>query len=261
MPAHPSPAQDRPARVALVCGATGAVGQAICRGLADRGHPVAVHCRTDVAAADLLVKELGALVPATTVTGDLVSPEQADAVVRSVADQLGARPAVVVNAAYPRAGSCYLADTDASEVEKHLDGFRMHANLCRSAIPGMRAAGWGRIVLIAGALAGRFFPGLSLMSGVKAGMTSFSRAVALEEGPHGITVNVVSPGRLEFDDGGGAFDPDPAYELLDEVTRLRVALPTVPTPADVATMVGFLASEEAAAVTGQIVYVAGGEVI
>jgi NAD(P)-dependent dehydrogenase (short-subunit alcohol dehydrogenase family) len=247
-------------RVALVAGATGEVGQTICRTLAAAGYAVGVHYQRDRDSAEVLAKELRATVPAAAVAGDLTSAADADAVVRAVSAELGT-PLVVVNGAYPRAGSCYLVDSTEEDVDQHLDGFRIHANLCRSVIPGMRSAEWGRIVLIGAALAVRLYPGLSFASGVKAGLTSFSRAISLEEGRHGVTVNVIHPGRVEFEGGEATFDPDPAYELLDHITRLRMALPNIPSPADIATVVKFLVSEEASAVTGQVVYVAGGEVM
>jgi NAD(P)-dependent dehydrogenase (short-subunit alcohol dehydrogenase family) len=254
---------DEPANdpVALVAGGTGAVGAAVCRALAARGIAVAVHCRSDIDGANGLASELRRRVASTAVAGNLVRSADADAIVSSVARELGSPPTIAVNAAYPRTHSQYVADSDEAEVERHLDGFRIHANLCRSVLPGMRERGWGRIILIAGALASRLWPGLALMSGVKSGLTTFTRSLALEEGVHGVTANVVSPGRLESEEGGAAFYPDPAYERLDEVTRLRVAQKAVPTPTDVASIVSFLVSDEADSVTGQTIFVAGGEPI
>jgi 3-oxoacyl-[acyl-carrier protein] reductase len=152
-----------------------------------------------------------------------------------------------------------LRDSDPADLEHHLNGFRMHVNACRAVLPGMRARGRGRIVLIAGALATRVFPGFAFYSGMKAGLIALARTLALEEGSAGITVNVIAPGRLESGDGVAAALEDPAFDALDAVSTLRTALPRMAAPHDVASVASFLASDAAAAITGQVIYLAAGE--
>ncbi len=254
-PASPSPILDLDGQVALVCGATGFLGGAIARALAGRGARVALHTRRQPQRAEALVGALGG----TVVCGDLGDWAQADAVFDAVHEQLGAPPAIVVNCAHPNPHATEIADLAPADARPHLDGFALHVNVCRRAIPGMRELGGGRIVAISGAMAERPFPGFALFSAMKAALNAFTRALALEVGRDGITVNAIAPGRVETPGGEAAAETDPAFDALDRVTRLRTALDAPPTPQDVARLAAFLASPEASAVTGQVVYLAAGE--
>jgi 3-oxoacyl-[acyl-carrier protein] reductase len=241
-------------RVALVCGATGPVGMEACRGLAALGASVVVHCRSSRGRAELLAAGLPGPTRHTWVHGDLADPAQALAAVTAATETVGP-PDILVDAAYPSAGSQLVRDSSPIDLERHLDGFRMHLNACRAVLPGMRSRGWGRIILIAGALATRVFPGFAFYSGVKAGLIAVTRTLALEEGSAGITVNAIAPGRV----GPGEAGTDPAFAALDAVSSMRAALPQLPRPRDIASVAGFLASDAAAAVTGQVIYLAAGE--
>jgi 2-hydroxycyclohexanecarboxyl-CoA dehydrogenase len=254
-------------RVALVSGATGPVGRELCHQLAALGAAVAAHCHTHPERAEQLVRELPGASRHVWVQANLADPGQAAAAVEAVRESIGP-PDVLVDAAYPAAGSRLLRDSDPADLEHHLNGFRMHVNACRAVLPGMRARGRGRIVLIAGALATRVFPGFAFYSGMKAGLIALARTLALEEGTAGITVNVIAPGRLESGDsgcggcggcGGEAAFADPAFDALDAVSTLRTALPRMAAPHDVASVASFLASDAAAAITGQVIYLAAGE--
>lgn len=245
--------------VALVCGATGNIGAAVAHGLAEMGAHVAVHFHCRRERAEEIVGALPADRPHAVVQGDLAESQGAVRVAESTLELLGSPPTIVVNAAHPHMPSRLVRESSDDDLSGHLAGFRAHVNICRAVLPGMRDAGSGRIVFISGALASRPFPGLAFYSSVKAGLTAFSRALALEEGGAGITVNVVAPGRIESLDGEAAFTPDPAYEALDHVTRLRVALTRMASAEDVAAVVCFLASPQAEAITGQVIYLAAGE--
>jgi acetoacetyl-CoA reductase len=249
-------------RIALVGGATGTIGAVVCRELAARGAHVAVHCYRQRERAEALLDELdGGRGAHAVVQGDLASFSQAQALCRSVDQQLGGPPTLVVNAAYPSMPSCAASDMGDAYVESHLNGMRIYVNLCRVTVPGMRSSHQGRIVLISGALASRLFPGFTMYAATNAGLTAFSRTLALEEGGYGTTVNVVALGRIEHPDGTVAFAPDPQYEALDKVTKLRVALGRMATPEDVSHTAAFLLAPSSDAITGQILYLAGGEPI
>jgi NAD(P)-dependent dehydrogenase (short-subunit alcohol dehydrogenase family) len=244
---------------ALVCGATGHIGSAVARVLAEAGASVGVHYLHKRARALELAGQLPGEQAHTAVMGDLSDPASAQQVFAQAAEKLGAAPTVVIDAAYPSQPPRYVRDLTDDYLEWHLNGLRTPVNVCRAALPGMREAGWGRIVLISGALAWRPFPGFSMYAAAKAGAAAFARTLALEEGRDGITVNILALGRIEHRTGERAFSPDPAYEALDEITHRRVALSRMASPEDIAATVRYLVSPEAEAVTGQVLFLAGGE--
>jgi 3-oxoacyl-[acyl-carrier protein] reductase len=244
----------------VVTGATGHVGAAIAQLLAARGARVAVAYGHRAEVAQRLAGELiGG--PHAAVGADLTSSRAAETLWDQAARALDLAPTILIDAAYPSQPPSLVSDLTDDYLEAHLNGLRMHINACRGALPAMRRAGWGRIVLISGALSARPYPGFSVYSAVKAGSVAFARTLSLEEGRAGITVNTVSLGRVETEQGEKAFSAHPRYEMLDEVTKRRVALPSMATPEDVAETVAYLASPAASAVTGQVVYLAGGEPI
>jgi 3-oxoacyl-[acyl-carrier protein] reductase len=245
-------------RAAVVCGATGHIGGAVAAALAEMGARVGVHCHRRVERAAELVRTLPGAGHAVLV-GDLAEFSSAARVFEQARDELGAPPAVVVDAAYPAQPPRLTRELDDAYVERHLAALRGHINVCRAAVGGMRELGWGRIVLLSGALAWRPFPGFGTYGAMKAAASAFARTLALEEGRSGITVNTLALGRVEYEGGEGAFTPHPDYEALDEVTRRRVALPRMASPLDVAATVRYLASPASEAVTGQLIFLAAGE--
>jgi NAD(P)-dependent dehydrogenase (short-subunit alcohol dehydrogenase family) len=125
--------------------------------------------------------------------------------------------------------------------------------LCtRSVVPGMRDRGWGRVVNLASALATRGLPGSSAYAASKAGVAGFTRAVAADLAPHGVTVNAVAPGYVDTP-MTRSFPPDLRERRLAEIGMRRFA-----EPEEIAAVVSFLASEESAYVTGAFVEANGG---
>jgi 3-oxoacyl-[acyl-carrier protein] reductase len=223
------------------------------------GADVAVHFHTRREVAEEVVRTLRPEGRHATVQGNLASWSEAEHAVATASELIGGPVTIAVNASHPTVPSSLVRDSTDESFDAHVAGFHAHVNVCRAVLPGMRSLRRGRIVFVSGALERRPFPGFALYGAIKAASTAFSRTLALEEGAAGITVNVVAPGRLETAAGEAAFTPDPAYEALDEVTRLRVALPRMASPDDVATTVCFLASPLAEAITGQVVYLTAGE--
>jgi 3-oxoacyl-[acyl-carrier protein] reductase len=242
-------------RVALVSGAGSphGIGFAAARLLAARGARVAVAATTDRVherAAELGGGAVGVVADLT----DWVAAQRAHA---EVATHLGPVDVLVNNAGMvqtgtPDAAADFLTldhDTWLHEVDRNLHtAFR----LCRLAAPGMAARGWGRIVNVSsvtGPVA--TMPGAAAYSAAKAGVDGLTRALALELGPAGVTVNSVAPGWI---DTASATDAERRAGANTPVGRSGTA-------EEVAAVIGFLAAPAASYLTGQSIVVDGGNTI
>jgi len=124
----------------------------------------------------------------------------------------------------------------------------------RAVLGDMVAAGWGRIVTLSSVAGLRGGPNLSHYAAAKAGIIGFTKALALEVGAHGVTVNAVAPGMIDTPMLRGSGIP-PA---MLEQSRRQIPVGRLGTPDDVAAVCSFLVSEDAAFVTGQVVSPNGG---
>lgn len=243
-----------PAGTALVLGGTGGIGRAICERLAAEGVTVAVGYRSDASRADALAASLG--YGAIAVRADVVYAPSLVAAVEA-ATAIGPLHTLVF-AAGRTAAQRYLSQIDETEMRAAFEietfGFQ---NAVRAALPALRTAA-GSIVHIgsAGALAWAARDALSILP--KAANEAMVQGLAREEGRHGIRANSVLVGVVE----GGMFKRLRAAGELDDrwvaASLDRQALKHFGTPADVAATVAFLASSDAAYVTGQTIAAAGG---
>jgi NAD(P)-dependent dehydrogenase (short-subunit alcohol dehydrogenase family) len=245
---------DLAGRVAIVAGATGTIGRAVCADLAARGATIAVlyRSRSDDAAA------LAAGLPsrALAVPVDLASDASLDAALIAVERELGA-PGVLVNTVHAESSIVRVADLSRADLDVQFASVTAHAALVSRVLPAMREGAWGRIVYVSGALMARPHPGFAAYGAAKAAASVLTRYLALEEGRAGITANIVAPGRVVDPADAEALDPERAS--LSARLLERTALGAFPTPAEVARAVGDLAG--AGAITGQTVWVTGGEPI
>lgn len=237
-------------RVAFVTGASGVIGRAICRSLAAAGARLVVQYRSNL----------------PTLDGDGHSVVQADfAAPGWQANVAGALAAVggadiLVNAAHPATGGATVGELDPALLQSHLAAVVLHAELTALVLPGMRAKRWGRVVYVAGALMARLYPGMGAYGAAKAAGAVLTRCTALEEGRHGITANIVAPGRVvDPDKEEGPLDPK--WQALADRLLERAALGAFPSPDDVAQAVLSLVLPSAAGITGQTLWVTGGEPI
>jgi len=118
----------------------------------------------------------------------------------------------------------------------------------------MIAAGWGRIVNVSSVGGLRGGPALAHYAAAKAGMIGFTKAVAIEVGPQGITVNALAPGLVDTPLLRGSRVPEGIYEHARRETPMR----RIGTPDDIAAACAYLVSEEASFFTGQVVSPNGG---
>ena len=242
-------------RVALVTGAGRNLGREIALTLGRSGADVAVNVRRDAAAAEAVCAELRALgVRARPVVADVAAEDEVLAMFRAVAEDLGP-VTILVNNAGPRAEAPLENLTRAAWDEVVGAVLTGSFHTCRAAAPGMRELGWGRIVNVLGAVAHTGQPNRAHLAAAKAGLLGLTRALATELGSDGITVNAVSPGALDTVLPHGL---DPQLRL-DRARRAPI--PRLGQAHEVAALVAFLSSDDAAFLTGQALAVNGGEVM
>lgn len=253
-------------RRVLICGGSSPVGSVIAQHLARMGASVVVHFHSheNEAAAVLRDLPLGNGQRHYVLKADLRLRAEAVQLLRRTEQKLGKGLDLLVNAAWPTAESHILEETTPEEISAHLSGIVMHANICSAAVPSLRIR-QGAVVLVGGALSHRLFKGFGMNGAAKAAATTLTQVFALEEGTNGIRANVVAPGRVDLRDtdasnGAEKISSEPeGLAELEHVARLRRCLPTLPTAADVANIVGFLALPESRQVTGQVFMLTGGE--
>ena len=235
-------------KVALVTGATGGIGAAIARALHFQGAQVALTGRR-AGELNALAAELGRR--ALVAPADLSDPAVASALVEQVETTFGTLDVLVNNAGLTRDGlAVRMGDQDwASVLEVDLSApFR----LARAALRGMMKRRSGRIVSIASIVAVTGNPGQANYAAAKAGLIGMSKALAQEVASRGVTVNVVAPGFVKTAMTDALSDSQKAA-LMD-----RIPLSRMGAPEDIAAAVSYLASDEAAWVTGATLHVNGG---
>jgi 3-oxoacyl-[acyl-carrier protein] reductase len=245
------------AKVAVVTGAARGIGAAVAKRLADDGAAVAV-LDLDEGACQATVKEIGAAGGrALAVGADVADRGSIEAAMDRVRSELGPPVILVNNAGIIRDNLLHkMSDDDWDDVlAVHLRG----AFLCsRAVLPPMRDAGWGRIVNLSStsALGNR---GQANYAAAKAGMQGLTKTLAIELGPHGVTVNAVAPGYIATDmTAATARRVGRTAEEHQEAAAAVIPVRRVGQPEDVAAAVSFFTREDASFVSGQVLYVAGG---
>lgn len=238
---------------ALVSGASRGLGAQFCETLARAGHPVCVNFRSDADGAARVVDRITAAGGrAVAVQADVTDEAAVHRLVAAATAELGPIGVLVANATGPQPPAA-VTEVSWRQYLDQLEFFVLSPTLLvQAALPGMRAAGGGRVVLIGSDLADRAAPGESAYVAAKSAQVGLTKVWAKELGPHGITVNLVQPGWVPVERHVGA---DTGHYLAE------VPMGRMGRPEDVASLVAYLSSEAAGFVTGQIVSVNGGHVI
>jgi len=252
------PASESRQRVAIVTGGAGGIGKAICLRLAADGYNVVINYRGQADRAAQIASEInsGGKVKAVAVQADISNEVGAQLLYQAAVKAFGA-VSVLVNNASPRINPKPFGSTAWADVQQQIDVQVKGAYLMTSAVvPEMISRKWGRIVNITSQVLDGdpsvYWTGYAMAKGA---LAVFSRYMAAELGPQGITVNCVSPGMCETTLIGD----------ISEKTQLMIARQTplrrLATPVDVAAAVAYLVSDEAGFVTGDTLAVNGGRVM
>ena len=239
---------DLQGRTALVTGASGGIGGAIAAALHAQGATL-VLSGTRAEALQVLAESLGERV--FTVTTDLSDPASVDALVGQAEAAAGQVDIVVSNAGLTR-DNLLLRMKDAEWSTVMAVNLEAYFRLSRAALKGMMRRRHGRIIAIASVVGVTGNPGQANYAASKVGMIGFSKSLALEVATRGVTVNCVAPG----------FIASPMTDALNEVQKAgvlgRVPAGRLGEGRDIGAACVYLASDEAAYVTGQTLHVNGG---
>ncbi|MBX7267682.1 SDR family oxidoreductase [Micromonospora sp. Llam7] len=242
--------QTHEGRVAVVTGAGRGIGQAIARSLGERGATVvAIDLRDPVETVSQLT-DSGRT--AIALTADVSDPEQTAAAGAEVARRFG-RADILVN----NAGIFPFWDIDELDYEKWRRVLAVNLDsqflMVKAVLPEMKQGGWGRIVNLTSNSIVTAAPGLSHYMASKMGNIGFSRGLANDLAPFGITVNAVGP-TLTITPGVREVHPPEALEAVAQAQAIK----RNGQPDDLVGTIAFLTSDDAAFVTGQTIMADGG---
>ena len=240
-------------KTAVVTGGASGIGRAIALRLARDGADVAV-LDVDLPAAGRVADEIGRVGRrALAIDADVASAASVARAVERVHGSLG-RAAILVNDAGIASFVPFLEMPEGEwdrMIAVHLKG-TFHC--CKAFVPGMAAVGWGRVVNISSVAGLRGGPSLTHYAAAKAGIVGFTKALAIEVGPLGITVNAIAPGLIDTPLLAKSGMPSAILDVVREQTPMR----RIGTPEDIAAACAYLASDEASFTTGQVLSPNGG---
>jgi 3-oxoacyl-[acyl-carrier protein] reductase len=237
--------------IALVTGASRGIGAAIARALAEQGATV-VGTATTEAGAEAIGRRLAeAGLRGKGMVLNVTDPASVEQVVAGIADEHGPVSILVNNAGITRDNLLMrMKDEEWSSIlETNLTSVY---RLCKACLRGMTKARKGRIINIASVVGASGNAGQTNYAAAKAGMIGFTKSLAREVGSRGITVNAVAPGFIDTD-MTRALNEDQRGALLASIPLGRLG-----SPAEIGSVVAFLASPAAAYITGETIHVNGG---
>ncbi|MGZ9812503.1 3-oxoacyl-ACP reductase FabG [Pseudoroseicyclus sp. H15] len=239
---------DLTGKTALVTGASGGIGAAIARALHEAGATVGLS-GTRTEPLEALAAELGER--AHVLPCNLSDVDAVTALPKQAAEAMGSLDILVNNAGITRDNIFMRMSED--EWQSVLDvNLNATMRLCKGAVRGMMKSRWGRIINISSVVGALGNPGQTNYAAAKAGMIGFGKSLAYEVATRGITVNAVAPG----------FIATPMTDKLNEEQQSgllgQIPLGRMGTPEEIAAAVLYLASPEAAYVTGTVLHVNGG---
>ncbi len=248
---------ERPLRgkVALVTGASGGIGRSIALKLASQGARLGVHYNSDKARAEEVAEEIrNAGSEAMPLAADVTDSTQVQDMFSRLEDDWGGVDILVNNAGINKDSLLIrMSESDWDDVvEVNLKGAFL---CCRAAAKTMLRKRWGRIIIISSIVGMVGNVGQANYAASKAGLVGLTKSLAREIASRNITVNSLTPGFIETEMTSKMTD-----EMMELVTS-RIAMGHFGSPQDVASLVAYLAGEEASYITGQAFSVDGGLVL
>ena len=236
-------------RVAVVTGAANGIGRAYARRLAADGATIAVLDIVDASAAVAELEEAGA--KAASFVVDLADPDQVAEAARQVGATLGDAGILVNNAGiYPNQPFDDMSITDWRRMfSVNVESMFLTS---KAFAPGMKSAGWGRIVNMTSNSVGLVIPGFVHYIASKMAVIGLTRGLATELAEYGITANAIGPSLTRT--SGTEAGPEVFFEVVPQMQAIK----RVQLPEDLTGTLAFLVSDDAAFVTGQTFYVDGG---
>ena len=238
-------------KVALVTGASRGIGAAIARRLAADGAKVAVNYANSRDAADAVVRDIRAASgEAIPVHADLSEPSEIAAMIEKTVAAFGRLDILVNNAAL--AEPAPLESSDLDHYHRHFD-LNVRAVLLATREAAKHMGSGGRVINISSGIVRQRSGGYGVYAATKAAVEAFTRCHSAELGKRGITVNCVAPGVTDTDMLRSAMPPDMQKTLIAQTPLGRIG-----TPDDIAAVAAFLASDDAAWITGEVIPANGG---
>ena len=238
-------------KIALVTGATRGIGKAIAQQLGSQGVIVIGTATSDKGANAISEYLALAGVKGAGMALDVASDESVTQLIKRVNEEFGVIDFVVKNAGITKDNLVMRMKTDEwdSVINTNLSSLYRVSKAC---LRGMSKKRWGRIISVSSVVASMVNAGQTNYAASKAGMEGFSRALASEIGSRNVTVNCVAPGFIDTD-----MTKDLSEEHRDTL-QSKIPLKRLGQPEEIAAVVGFLASDAAAYVTGETIQVNGG---
>ena len=240
-------------KVALVTGSSRGLGYGVAKSLGNAGAKVVINYLNDRDSAEKALESLKADgTHAMLVRADVSDPEQIASLVEAVEEKFGSLDILVPNAT-PDQPQKSIEEYDAEFYRQMYDFFVMSPfHLAQAVLPGMKKRGHGRIINITSEVFHSSVPEFSAYVAAKGGQIGWSRSMANELAPYGITVNTVAPGWIPTE----RHEDDPQEDK--DAYLQKIPLGRWGTPQDVGNAVTYFSSDEASFVTGQTLCVNGG---
>ena len=238
--------------IALVTGASRGIGRAIAIELAGNKAYTVIGTATTAQGADSIGTYLADVkAKGEGLVVDVASDDSVTGLINTIKEKYGAPAVLVNNAGITRDNLLMRMQSEewSAVIDTNLGSMY---RVCKACVRGMTKARWGRIINISSVVASSGNAGQTNYAASKAGIEGFTRALAMEIGSRGITVNAVAPGFIDTDMTRGLGEKQAQYMLA------QIPLARFGQPQEIASLIGFLVTENAAYITGETIHVNGG---